>query len=94
MSDCLLVCSLTADFLPKILNNKQSLRLGGNSILQTREIPGVLNESIAGFLTAQVLQTHYDSETERICLSCLWCWIIAFGNGLRLLQMMRSFAPM
>ena len=94
MSDCLLVCSLTVDFLSKILNNKQSLHLGGNSVPQAREIPGVVNENIAGFLTAQVLQTHYDSETERIYLSCLWCWIIAFGNGLSLLQMMRSFAPM
>lgn len=94
MSDCLLVCSLPADFLSEILNNKQPLHLGGNSILQTRETPGVVNESVAGFLTAQVWQPHYDSETERICLSCLWCWIIAFGNGLSLLQMMRSFAPM
>lgn len=29
MCDCMLVCSLTSDFLSEILNNKQSLHLGG-----------------------------------------------------------------
>lgn len=74
-------CLLSESRFPFRDSQQQTVTSLGNSILQTREIPGVVNESIAGFLTAQVLQTHYDSETERICFvlpvvldHCLWQW--------------------